>query len=149
MNAQRDVMKKSGIWLLVYAILCAGLINFCVILSFSLVIIGVPYFLEVGSRRIDILPTLFGVSSILCFLTGFLLSLAGSVALVFTKIWGKKISILGIRVSFIFAFPFFIYAYFALMGSKDAFTIVSIWTLIAFLVNFISGSVLIKKLKQI
>jgi hypothetical protein len=68
--------------------------------------------------------------------------------LVFDKIWGKKISILGIRVSFIFIFSFFIYAYFTLMESMDAFTIVSIWTLIAFLANFTSGGVLIKKLKQ-
>lgn len=89
---KESISKKTGKFILFYAIFCAGLLNFALWLSIAITIgfagttVGREY--------------LFNFLSI-TLLTAFISSLIGGIALVANKAWGRKIALFSVFVSII------------------------------------------------
>ena len=101
-NIKGKSLKRIGIWVLVYDILCVGVGGF---------ILGFGFALGIGDSSIFYKASIFAkiARDIFNFLMGwgwmlgFVLLLIGGMALLFNKNWGKTISIIGIWFCFALA----------------------------------------------
>ena len=93
-------LRRIGIRVLVYGILCVGILGFIVAFGSAL---GLTYIYAAADifvkTTIDIFNFLVGAGWML----GFVLLIIGGIALLFNKNWGKTISIIGIWFCFALA----------------------------------------------
>ncbi len=92
------MLKKIGIWVLVYSIICAGIINYSLWFGLALGVGGSGIFYKFNTA----VNSIFNILDVLLpigILAGFLLTLIGSICLMSNKIGGKKISVWGIFLS--------------------------------------------------
>lgn len=89
MNECRDKsLRKIGIWVLLYGIIVVGInLYLGIFLAYS-----VTY----SNLLLDVDKNIFFTILTVTLLFGFLLSVLGGIILISNKIWGKKISVLGI-----------------------------------------------------
>jgi hypothetical protein len=90
----------SVIWILIYDILCVGVLGFIVFFGAG---IGLGYKYEAAGTFVKIVINSFNYLVATGCIFGFVLLIIGSTALIYNKDWGKRVSVIGIWFAFALA----------------------------------------------
>lgn len=99
LDTQKHILRKIGVWILIYDILCVGVVGFIINFGLALGIgdSGIIYSLNFFS---NFLVQLFSILVGSGFTFGLIFLLAGGIGFLFNKKWSRKVSIIGIWLSF-------------------------------------------------